>query len=349
GEVRNQAYLLVPGASVEAYQAKEEWEGFIIRDKDTFVQRFSQANEQDVTLCYQPLTENTCRVVPTFGDVADYDGDITVPTSVTYEGKEYMVTEIGEKTFIRTSINSVVLGGAVTTIGASAFQASSVTSINLGGAVTTIGDDAFYYCGSLTTVTGTDAVTTIGTECFGKSGLTSAYFPALESINKSGFWDCGSLETVEWGSSLTYIGDMAFSYCSDLTSITSRCITPPTLDGNAFSGVTTEDVCLYVPTGRVAAYQAAGDWGKFFVLEQGSPLTPTQFAVDGIYYKTTSATTCKVTSTPKGVDAYTGSITIPATVQNDGTTYKVTDIGVQAFYNTSITSVTLGNNVTTIG
>jgi len=68
--------------------------------------------------------------------------------------------------------------------------------------------------------------------------------------------------------------------------------------------------------------------------------------VDGIAYSTTSANTVAITSnTPK----YTGSITIPSTVDYSAVTYNVTSIGNNAFDNCDVTSITIPSSVTSIG
>ena len=79
--------------------------------------------------------------------------------------------------------------------------------------------------------------------------------------------------------------------------------------------------------------------------------------IDGIYYELNNSTN-KASVTFTGVygsynpnsTAYTGSITIPASVTYDGTVYSVTTIGYGAFIRcTGLTSISIPASVTTIG
>ena len=73
------------------------------------------------------------------------------------------------------------------------------------------------------------------------------------------------------------------------------------------------------------------------------------FRVDGIYYNKLSSTTVEVTSRTNGY-YYSGDVTIPETVTDEGSAYSVTSIGESAFYYcSSLTSISIPNSVTSIG
>ena len=63
------------------------------------------------------------------------------------------------------------------------------------------------------------------------------------------------------------------------------------------------------------------------------------FSEGGLYYSTLTNNTVKVVKPTSGM--YSGNITIPETVTYNGTKYKVTAIGNNAFQGSSVTSVTL--------
>ncbi len=77
------------------------------------------------------------------------------------------------------------------------------------------------------------------------------------------------------------------------------------------------------------------------------------FEVDGIYYNingNTATVTYKGVSYSQYSNEYSGSVTIPATVTYNDTTYSVTSIGYGAFYGCySLTAINIPNSVTTIG
>ena len=123
----------------------------------------------------------------------------------------------------RPNITSVTIGNEVTSIGSSAFSGCcGLTSISIPDGVASIGDSTFYNCSSLTSITIPDGVTWIGSSAFsGCSGLTSINIPdGVTSIGDSTFYNCSSLSSIIIPDSVTWIRSSAFEGCRGLTSIT---------------------------------------------------------------------------------------------------------------------------------
>ena len=78
----------------------------------------------------------------------EYNGDIVIPESVTYNENTYSVTSIGASAFRSCSgLISVTIPNSVTSIGNYVFNGcSGLTSVTIPNSVTTIGYDAFSYC-----------------------------------------------------------------------------------------------------------------------------------------------------------------------------------------------------------
>ena len=78
------------------------------------------------------------------------------------------------------------------------------------------------------------------------------------------------------------------------------------------------------------------------------PASAYDFMKDGIYYNI-SGTNATVTYKTTSYNSYSGTVNIPATVTNGGTTYNVTSIGPSAFQNcTNLRRVVIPNSVTYI-
>ena len=188
----------------------------------------------------------------------EYSGSVVIPSSVTYNGKTYTVTSIGEYAFrFCSGLTSVTIGNNVTSIGNCAFgSCTGLTSVTIPNSVTSIGEYAFDGCSSLTYVNISDiaawcaisfdynplyyahklylngtlvtelvipnSVTSIGNYAFsGCTGLTSVTIPnSVTSIGNWAFSSCSGLTSIEIPNSVISIGDYAFGNCSSLTSVT---------------------------------------------------------------------------------------------------------------------------------
>ena len=179
----------------------------------------------------------------------EYTGDVTVPSTIAYNGETYSVTSIGYMAF---------------------YNCFYLVSIEIPGSVTSIGNSAFSYCFGLTSIEIPGSVTSIGNSAFdGCSGLTSIIvdgnnrnYDSREGCNAiietaSNTLITGCKNTVIPGS-VTSIGDGAFFYCSGLTSVTSLATTAPGLGSYAFYGISS-DATLYYPAG--SDYSS---WARYF-------------------------------------------------------------------------------------
>ena len=73
------------------------------------------------------------------------------------------------------------------------------------------------------------------------------------------------------------------------------------------------------------------------------------FESAGIYYNITGNNTVEVTYSDRDNNTYSGSVSIPETVTNNGTEYSVTKIGESAFKGSTVTSVSMPESITSIG
>ena len=176
-----------------------------------------------------------------------YSGNVTIPSTIIFNGTSYTVTAIGDGAFhYCTELTSVTIPNSVNYIGENAFAAcTGLTSVTIGNSVTYIGSEAFWGCCGLTSITIPNAVNYIGDYAFSGTpwynnqpdGLVylgsvllgyTGVMPAGTSITiKDGTTTiCGGafsyrsqLASVNIPNSVSYIGREAFMECSGLTNI----------------------------------------------------------------------------------------------------------------------------------
>ncbi len=146
----------------------------------------------------------------------------------------------------------------LTTIGYNAFRnCSALTNVDLPNA-TSIAAYAFYSCSAFTRADLPNA-TSIGNDAFEFcSKLTIVDLPNATSIGYNAFRYCSTLTNVDLPNA-TSLGIGAFDNCSKLASIRLPAVPPTLTNTNAFNRV--PGTCVfYIPTGSLAAYQAATNW-----------------------------------------------------------------------------------------
>lgn len=137
---------------------------------------------------------------PIWGNENNYQGNINIPSTITYEDKTYSVTSIGDYAFcLCKGLTSVTIPNSVLSIGEESFSCSSLSSVSLGTSITTIGEAAFYDCSKLTSISLPNSVTTIESAAFcGCSQLTTITIPIAVTKMESTFVNCDNLKEIVW-------------------------------------------------------------------------------------------------------------------------------------------------------
>ena len=177
-----------------------------------------------------------------------YTGSVTIPATVTYNGKTFNVTSIGEYAFR---------------------DCNSLSSVNIPSSVKTIKNYAFYNCSSLSSLNIPAGVSNFGAGVFeGCSSLMSVEIPSgMTAIETETFFGCASLKSVVIPEGVKSIAAGAFAYCTSLNSIYCLSATAPSCEANAFDKVDLTWCTIYVPATGATSYKEGKVWKDFFIEE----------------------------------------------------------------------------------
>ena len=196
---------------------------------------FYNFSEDEATVTFMKYDEGGNPMI-----ISGYTGSVTIPSSVTFDGKTYVVTSINTYTFYRSSVISVTIPESVKSIGEGAFEACrNLVSITIPGSVAGIGRNAFLDCSGLTSIILGDGLTSIGNSAFRNCySLTSVDIPSsVARIEDNAFESCKGLTDVTIPGCVASIGSKAFSGCTGLTSLTIG-VGVTNISQLAFSGCT---------------------------------------------------------------------------------------------------------------
>ncbi len=334
------ATLIVPENTKDSYLSAAGWNGFknIVEPGDGGV----VGNKIEVNGVNYIIGEDN--TVSLTSNNIKYSGDFQIPTKVTYNGKSYSVTSVGESAFNGCSgLTSVTIPNSVTSIGQSAFSGcSGLTSVTIPNSVTSIAQSAFSGCSGLTSVTIPNSVTSIGQSAFYNcSGFTSVTIPnSVTSISYAAFSGCSGLTSVTIPNSVTSIGSTAFEDCSNLTSVViGSGVT--TIGSYAFSGTNLKKT-IWLTNTPPSGYNYAAGAVNYVSNDQFSfnnglkykyQFLSSYFDVDGIRYVPVSPSERTCDAIDCVYDESSENTKIASTVSYKGVTMNVKDIKPYLAYN----------------
>lgn len=306
------------------------------------------AYDVEVDGIYYNLNTNAKTAEVTRNNNERYEGNISIPESIFFNGKNYSVTSIGEAAFYYCNgLTSVIIPNCVTSFGFSAFQnCSGLTSITIPNNVTDIGDSAFSGCSGLTSITIPNNVTSICNNTFAYcSSLTSIVIPDnVTSIGNFAFYNCSSLTSIKIPNGVKSIGNSAFMRCIGLTTLTiPNSVT--SIGNGAFygcSGLSSITIPNSVTSIGSSAFAECSGLTSITIPNNITSIEHSTFS--GCSSLTSITIPNGVKSIGAGAFMLCNGLTL-ITIPN-----SVTSIGGSAFAGCrSLTSITIPNSVTSIG
>lgn len=225
---------------------------------------------------------------------------IAIPTTISYNGHTYTVTEINDGVFYNTSIKSVKFPQYLEIIGDRAFKGcKNLTTIEFPESLSYIGVYAFQDCFLLglgkQKLVIPDNIRYIGKGAFPYNDYSEIWLSDnVTKLYSEAFAGSHDLEKLAIGRNTNTIESGCFAWCGVLKRVACRNTTPPdfVLPDNAEPGseiltFTENDfkyACLIVPKGSKSAYENHPVWGKFeWIEEMYTSLTFNPSSIEGGY------------------------------------------------------------------
>ena len=147
---------------------------------------------------------------------------LTIESSISSNGKNYTVTEIGDQVFWGcNTLTEVTLPNTVKIIGYQAFcKCSKLTNVTIPEGVTKIGRGAFYGCSQLTSITIPSTIKNMDEAFSGNTALSHVTLTnGISKISSNAFERCTGLTEVEIPASVDQICPFAFNGCTNLKRV----------------------------------------------------------------------------------------------------------------------------------
>ena len=182
-----------------------------------------------------------------------YSGDVIIPSTISYDGSIYNVTEIGTDAFRSCKLNNLTIGNNIRKINASFF-------------LTTINNLIFDTPSNLEEVAGW---------AFNDCNIENICLPdGVRIIWRCAFQNCKA-KTIDIPSSVQMISNNAFTCCTNLREVYVHWNTayelpelPPDID-HIFDQCNFNEITLIVPNGSTEIYSNAHQWSDLKIIEIG--------------------------------------------------------------------------------
>ncbi|WP_430408403.1 leucine-rich repeat protein [Kordia sp.] len=272
--------------------------------------------------------------------------NLIIDATITTQETDFSVVRVGTSAFENVGLTSVQLPNTMRVIENFAFQSNQITNLTIPDGVTTISFRAFRLNQIGGSVIIPNSVTSMGNAAFEANNLSSvAISENLSAIGNHTFRS-NQLTTVTIPANINSLGDSCFR-SNPLTEVIVLNTTPPSiLTGNddAFNG-TRGNIALTVPTNTELNYLTNG-WTGFATINGEDPAFFNEFEVANITYriKTLNPNELEIADS-----TLSGEVVIPNMITDNGQDYTVSSIGVAAFRDNQLTTVTIPASVTTIG
>ena len=285
-----------------------------------------------------------------------YSGEVTIPSSVYYQGTYYKVTTIDDAFYLCSGLTSLKIPSSIKLItGGSTFddctQFSKVIISDIASWCNVelyynYGDNPLYYAKHLYQYDGWQYVE-----------ITDLVIPQnVSTIKHDAFSGGSSFSSITISGDVTSIGERAFYGCNSLSTVIVKNATPPSITSSSFSNI--GNTTLYVPHGSKAAYQAADYWKDFGTIidvavddvftaktKEGVDMSFKVISIDPLEVQVGDGTNAAIDK------SYAGKITIPSSVTIPGSnlTFTVSQIGTNTFVAcNSMNSVEVPGTIKTI-
>lgn len=295
-----------------------------------------------------PLSK-TVEVTFAPNDEIIYEGELTIPETITFNNETYTVTKIGRYGLASgyanyygvdmggiSAITSIQLPNTLRSIAYGGLTGANIRELHLPESVEMLGKNCFSAMGELTTVTLPNNLTYIPLYCFN---------------------DCHKLEYVNLPASIKALGAMSFADCPSLELLVSHAVSVPTATIDVDRGIPAlfssnlEGKVLAVPQSSIGDYKndsQFGLWGTIIPIESLPENFEERFEVDSIEYKFLLTGEVSVVGY-KGKRNDIDSLVIPASVSYKGNKYPVVKVGNGGHFNMFIQSIIIDDGIREIG